>query len=195
MSNTAKQRSSKAGSGGGLAQEIHKRGPFQSPSQEAFLNVMRTASLLSGEFERLFKPHGLSGATYNALRILRGAGEGGRRCTEIGEHLVAVVPDVTRLVDRLEVAGLVKRSRGGSEGGGAGGGSGGGAGGKEKKGTQDRRVVTVRITPAGLALLKRLDQPVLDMHQRLMGHMSKKDLGRLSELLCEAREGVADAEA
>ncbi|HYD01378.1 MAG TPA: MarR family transcriptional regulator [Phycisphaerales bacterium] len=159
----------KAGGVNGLAREIHKRGPFQSAAQEAYLNVLRTASVLSAEFERLFRRHGLSGATYNALRILRGAGEEGRRCTEIGEHLVAEVPDVTRLIDRLERAELVKRSRGTGE---------------------DRRVVNVRITGAGLALLKKLDQAVMDLHQRQMGHMSRRDLQTVSELLCAAREGV-----
>jgi DNA-binding MarR family transcriptional regulator len=168
----------KAGDGGkkGLAREIHKKGPFQSPAQEAFLNLLRTTSMLSGEFERLFKKHGLSGATYNALRILRGAGDAGRRCTEIGEHLVAEVPDVTRLIDRLEGAGLVKRSRGaGVEANGVSG---------------DRRVVMVRITPAGLALLKKLDQAVVELHERQLGHIGKKDLATLSRLLCEAREGA-----
>ncbi|HZW07597.1 MAG TPA: MarR family transcriptional regulator [Phycisphaerales bacterium] len=162
----------KPGKVNGLAREIHKRGPFQSAAQEAFLNVLRTASVLSADFERLFKRHGLSGATYNALRILRGAGEEGRRCTEIGEHLVAEVPDVTRLIDRLEGAGLVKRSRGTGD---------------------DRRVVNVRITAAGLALLKKLDQPVVELHQRQMGHMSRRDLETVSELLCAAREGVKNA--
>jgi len=160
--------------GRGLARELHKRGPFKSPAQEAFLNVLRTASLLAAEFERLFKRHGLSLATYNALRILRGAGEGGRRCTEIGEHLVAQVPDVTRLIDRLEGAGLARRARGSGE---------------------DRRVVTVRITPAGLALLKTLDGPVMRVHQRQMGHMAKGDLEALSRLLCDAREGAEDETA
>jgi DNA-binding MarR family transcriptional regulator len=133
---------------------------------------MRTASLLSGPFERLFKKHGLSGATYNALRILRGSGDEGRRCSEVGEHLVAAVPDVTRLVDRLEEAGLAKRSRGGD----------------------DRRVVTVRITPAGLALLKKLDGPVLELHTAQLGHMNRKDLETLSQLLCVARERATDVD-
>lgn len=162
----------------GLAREIHKREPFRSAAEEAFLNVARTASVLAGDFERLFKPHGLSGATYNALRILRGAGESGRRCTEIGEHMVAAVPDVTRLIDRLERAGLVKRLRGGGSGGEGGGGG-------------DRRVVVVRITPGGLALLKKLDLPVADLHHRQMGHMADGKLDSLSRLLCEVREGAA----
>ncbi|MFT3687006.1 MAG: MarR family winged helix-turn-helix transcriptional regulator [Phycisphaerales bacterium] len=156
----------------GLAGEIYKQDPFESPAQEAFLNVMRTASLLAGPFERLFKKHGLSGATYNALRILRGAGEQGRRCSEIGEHLVAAVPDVTRLVDRLEEAGLAKRTRG----------------------SDDRRVVTVRITPAGLALLKKFDGTILELHEAQMGHMSRKDLETLSRLLCVARERATAVE-
>lgn len=175
----------------GLAREIHKREPFRSSAEEAFLNVARTASVLAGDFERLFKPHGLSGATYNALRILRGAGESGRRCTEIGEHMVAAVPDVTRLIDRLERAGLVKRLRGG--GGGVGGNE-GGVGEAQKRGpgkVADRRVVMVRITPGGLALLKKLDQPVADLHQRQMGHMADGRLDSLSRLLCEVREGAA----
>lgn len=166
--NDAEEGGGGGASASGLAREIHKKAPFESAAQEAQLNVMRTASMLSGPFERLFKAHGLSGATYNALRILRGAGPEGRRCSEIGEHLVSAVPDVTRLIDRLEATGLVKRVRG----------------------SEDRRVVTVRITPAGLALLKRLDQPILDLHERQLGHMSRKDLETLSLLLCRAREGV-----
>ncbi|MBY0309064.1 MAG: MarR family transcriptional regulator [Phycisphaerales bacterium] len=152
----------------GLAREIYKRGAFDSPAQEAFLNLMRTGGVLGGAFERLFKRHGLSSATYNALRILRGAGERGRRCSEVGEHLVAAVPDVTRLIDRLEKAGLARRSRGG----------------------EDRRVVLVRITASGRALLRRLDRPVLELHEAQLGHLSRRELEQLSTLLCRARERV-----
>lgn len=159
-----------SGSGAGLAREIYKRGPFESPAQEAFLNLLRSGSLLGSDFDRLFKRHGLSAATYNALRILRGAGDEGRRCNEIGDHMVAMVPDVTRLIDRLDEAGLAKRTRGG----------------------EDRRVVNVRITPAGLALLKKLDQPVMDLHERQLGHMSRKELETLNRLLCKMREGKRD---
>ena len=79
---------------------------FDTPEQEAYLGIVRTYSILITPFERLFKHHGLSQGTYNALRILRGAGESGRMCHEIGKHLVAQVPDVTRLIDRLEEMGL-----------------------------------------------------------------------------------------
>ena len=151
-----------------LADEIGKKKPFESPEQEAHLNVLRTASVLAGRFGTLFKRHGLTESTYNLLRILRGAattGQGRRSCREIGEHLVAQVPDVTRLVDGLEKNGLAERCR------------------CEK----DRRVVFVQITKKGLDLLSKLDGPTLELHRALLGHMSRAELAELSRLLVMAR--------
>ncbi|MCX5688879.1 MAG: MarR family transcriptional regulator, partial [Planctomycetota bacterium] len=113
--------------GKNLQTEIGKKQPFEQPAAEAFLNIMRTASLLSGEFEHVFKADGLTSAMYNALRILRGAGERGRMCHEIGEQMISRVPDVTRLVDRLENLGLAQRARCG----------------------EDRRVIYVTISAKG----------------------------------------------
>jgi DNA-binding MarR family transcriptional regulator len=149
-----------------LQHELHKRGPFDSAEQEAYLSLVRTQSIFITRFERLFKQHGLSQATYNALRVLRGAGAAGRMCHEIGEHLVAQVPDVTRLIDRLEEAGLVKRERS----------------------DQDRRVIKVIITKGGLDLLARLDRTVVQEHADQLGHMSKAELDQLCQLLAKARE-------
>lgn len=157
----------------GLRAEIGKRGPFASPEQEAYLNLLRTHSVLSAEFDRLFRGEGLGESTYNALRILRGAGDEGRACHEIGAHLVARVPDVTRLVDRLEAAGLVERRRD----------------------ERDRRVVRVHITPRGLEVLGRLDTPVLELHERQLGHMSAEELATLSALLAKARVAVGAGES
>lgn len=157
---------------GGLQDEIHKKRPFDTPEQEAFLNLMRTCAMVSTESEGLLRGQGLSGATYNVLRILRGAGEAGRMCHEIGEHMVTRVPDVTRLVDRLEEMGLVRRERC----------------------TKDRRVVHVKITPEGERVLAKLDAPVLEMHARQLGHLTREELGRLSELLVKARRRPREAE-
>lgn len=154
-----------------LQSEIHKRTPFDCPEQEAYLNLMRTQAQLSGEFEAVLKDSGLSTATYNVLRILRGAGDLGRMCHEIGEHMVTRVPDVTRLVDRLEKSGLAKRERC----------------------AQDRRVVHVKVTKAGLDLLATLDAPVLEMHRRQLGHLSREELASLNELLVKGRHGPKEA--
>lgn len=151
-----------------LQHEIGKRRPFEALEQEAYLNLLRTASLLGVRVARIFKRHGLSEATYNILRILRGelnAGSGGVPCQLIGERLIAQVPDTTRLLDRLEESGLVKRART----------------------SRDRRVVLISITRKGLDLLARLDKPVMELHREQLGHMSRADLADLSRLLVKAR--------
>lgn len=158
-----------------LQHELGKRQPFESPEQEAFLNVIRTASVLSSGFQRLFRDNKLSESTYNALRILRGAlddpgSKGSRTCTQIGAHLVSQVPDVTRLVDRLEQLELAERVRCDA----------------------DRRVVHVRITKKGLAVLAELDEPLVAMHRSQLGHMAPAELAELSRLLVKARRTGSD---
>lgn len=151
----------------GLAREIGKKRPFEVPEQESHLNLMRTASVLATPFERLFKAHGLSGALYNCLRILRGAGQDGRACHEVGTMMIAQVPDVTRIIDRLESMGLVERRR--TE--------------------QDRRVVNVSITRKGLELLASLDEPTVELHRTQLGHLSRAELAEMNRLLVKARGG------
>lgn len=151
-----------------LQREVQKRTPFQSSAQEAYLSIQRTAGILGADFHRILKPHGLSEATYNVLRILRGSLEdgGSRTCSEIGDHMVTPVPDVTRLVDRLERRGLVTRTR--TE--------------------EDRRIVRVAITAAGLENLAALDGPVSRAHRDQMGHVSDADLARLIVILAKVRQ-------
>ncbi|MCW5766209.1 MAG: MarR family transcriptional regulator [Phycisphaeraceae bacterium] len=149
----------------GLAREIGKQRPFDSPQQETHLNLLRTVSVVTAPFDALFRAHGLSESSYNALRILRAAGTRGRLCREIGEHLVSRVPDVTRLLDRLASAGLVRRVRG----------------------AEDRRRVHVSITPAGLALLARLDRPIAAAHRAQFPALGPARLRTLNRLLEAAR--------
>jgi DNA-binding MarR family transcriptional regulator len=150
----------------GLEAEIRQAKPFVNREEEAFLNLQRTASLLLLALGRELKPHDLTPAQYNALRILRGAGEDSLTCGEIGERLVSPGPDVTRLLDRLEARHLVTRLRD----------------------EADRRVVRARITQAGLDLLAELDDPVEQALRRLLGHLGGGKLGSLVKLLEEARE-------
>lgn len=155
-----------------LQRELGKRTPFASRSQEAYLAIQRTASVLAGDFARLLREHGLSEATYNVLRILRGVqgapgGGGTLTCSEVGERMVSPVPDVTRLVDRLQRRGLVKRSQG----------------------TEDRRVVRVAITRRGLDALATLDRPIMETHEKQLAHVAPADLARLIVLLARVRQG------
>jgi DNA-binding MarR family transcriptional regulator len=145
--------------------ELGKKYPFDSPEQEASLNLARTQDHIEAEVVRLFDSHDISPSLYNVLRIVRGHGGEGVPCQEIGGEMVTRMPDITRLVDRLEKVGLVERRRT----------------------SKDRRVVLVRITKAGLDLLALLHQPVLELHQRLLGHLSTDELSELNRLLVKAR--------
>jgi DNA-binding MarR family transcriptional regulator len=151
-----------------LRNEIKQTKPFVSLEAEAHLNLERTAAVLGHAFAERLKPFGITSTQYNVLRILRGAGAGGLCRNEIRDRLVSQVPDVTRLLDRLESSGLIERERG----------------------TEDRRLVSTRITPAGLSLLDRLDEPVVEMHRQLLGHLSEAQLRSLIDLLAAARSAA-----
>ena len=149
-----------------LQTELRSSKPFRTLEQEAMLSLARTAATLDHDMIEILRPHGLTPTQYNALRILRGAGSEGLCRNEVRDRLVARVPDATRLLDRLEETGLVVRSREGD----------------------DRRFVRSRITRRGLELLTRLDQVVIDLHRRQLGHLGPRKLRTLIDLLAEARE-------
>ena len=148
----------------GLAAEIGMRRPFRLAEEEAFLNIIRTHSAIASSGEKLFRDHGISGPQYNVLRILRGHGTP-VSVYQIAAEMVTPSPDMPRLVDRLEAAQLVTKTRC----------------------ENDRRVVWVNLSKEGKALLKKLDQPLADLHRIQLGHLSKEDLQALSTLLYRAR--------
>lgn len=150
---------------GKLRSELKQRKPFESLEQEAYLNLQRTADALARRLADLFRESGLSPNQYNVLRILRGSRDEGLACGEIGDRMITRDPDITRLLDRLEHRGQVRRARG----------------------REDRRVVKVFITAAGLRMLKKLDGPVARFHREQLGGMGEARLRLLSELLEEAR--------
>jgi len=149
-----------------LQTEIKQTKPFESIEEEVFLNLQRTAEVLMHSLEAGLKPAGLSASQYNVLRILRGAGAEGLACRDIAERMVTRDPDMTRLLDRLEARGLVMRARD----------------------REDRRVITVRMTPEGLHRLQELDAPVAELVRRQLGHLGERRLRTLSGLLQVARE-------
>ena len=150
---------------GRLRREIGKRRPFEGPEQEAMLNLIRTADRLQLRNARLFREHGLTPSQYNVLRILRGEGAP-LAVLEVADRMVAVVPGITGLVDRLEACGLVTRERS----------------------TEDRRVVHVAITPKALELLARIDAPLDALQRKLLGHLTGDELRELIRLLEKVRQ-------
>ena len=153
---------------GKIQQEIHQTKAIRLLEEEAALNIVRTADVLMVALMEALKPHMLSATQYNVLRILRGAGTDGVSCKDVGARLVARDPDITRLMDRLEQRGLIRRDRA----------------------AQDRRVVTHHLTEAGLELVNELDRPVEEVHRKVMRHMTAEKLRDLVGLLEEVRSGL-----
>ncbi len=149
-----------------IQSEIQQTKPFNTLEEEALVSLQRTADRLHWRMSEMLKAYDLTPTQYNALRILRGAKDEGRACSEIAERMINRDPDITRLVDRLERRGLVARSREG----------------------RDRRVITTRITPAGLKLLESLDGPVEEFNRRLLGPLGEQTLRTLIQLLDAVRE-------
>jgi DNA-binding MarR family transcriptional regulator len=146
--------------------ELKRARPTPGREEEAYLNILRTAELLSWSVIETLKRADLTPTQYNVLRILRGAGREGASCSQISERMVTKDSDITRLLDRLDARGLISRER-------------------ESK---DRRVIITRITDEGSRLLAGLDEPIAECHRRQLGHLDDGQLATLNELLEAARD-------
>lgn len=103
----------------------------------------------------------LSMEQYNLLRILRGAGEKGLRTNEAVSRMVSRSPNITRLVDKMEKRGWIKRA----------------------SCPTDRRVVYLQIREAGIAILDELDLPIRASVKKTLRGLDTKELGELVRLL------------
>lgn len=149
----------------GLRGELRQAKPFRTTEEEAALSIVRTAAMLEHAFAQALKPHAITPTQYNVLRILKGAGPGGLCRNEVGARLLRPVPDVTRLLDRMEELNLIARHRDGA----------------------DRRYVTTTIADKGLKLLDALDETVCAIHRGQLGHLKDARLRQLIDLLADAR--------
>lgn len=156
-----------------LKRELKQTRPFRSPHQEAAIGLLRTADVLRRQFEELFRPHGITMQQYNVLRILRGARPEALRTMEIADRMIERTPGITRLVDRLEEKGLVRRTRS----------------------REDRRCVLCSVTDEGLELLEELDDPVDEADEEALAMLDEEEVERLIEYLDRIREGHEGVEA
>jgi DNA-binding MarR family transcriptional regulator len=148
-----------------LLDEIQQTKPFSSLQEEVLLNLVRTSAAMMDELDELFRERGITNTQYNVLRILRGAEPDGLCRNELRDRMLTRMPDVTRLLDRMEAAGLVARSRD----------------------NEDRRLVSTRITPAARKVVDELDAPVRSYHKSRLAHMSDEQMRALVELLTRMR--------
>lgn len=152
-----------------IQRELRQTRAFAVPEEEAVVALLRTVDVIRGEAERTLEAYGITLQQYNVLRILRGSHPVPLPTLEIAERMIERAPGITRLVDRLEVAGLVSRKRCG----------------------EDRRIVHISITRAGLATLAASDEPVRAIGRRRLGRLSKTELADLVGKLDRLREDAS----
>ncbi len=138
---------------------------FDSLEQEAFLGLWRTYDRLRALEDQLFAGYDLTPQQYNALRLLRRDHPQPLRTLDLAARLVSRAPDITRMLDKLEQRRLIVRDRP----------------------ADNRRVVRVGITETGIELLEKLREPLRECHERQLGHLARKELKALVELLQAAR--------
>ena len=135
--------------------------PASRPAaQAALVALLRTSSIVRRTIARAVEPAGISVAQYNVLRILRGAGAAGLPTLAIRDRMIEEAPAITRLLDKLDAAGLVLRDRG-----------------------EDRRQVRCTISSDGLALLAGLDAAVSAVDETVLGAIPDPELHTLLALL------------
>jgi MarR family transcriptional regulator, organic hydroperoxide resistance regulator len=152
--------------GAGLAKRLH----FDSLTQEAYLNLWRTYDRLKAIEDALFEEFGISAQQYNTLRLLQSVYPATMQTLDLRSRLVSRAPDMTRLLDKLQERGLVERDRR----------------------AENRRVIDVRISEAGVALLSQLASRVIECHQAQLGHLSQEEQHELIRLLQLCREPHED---
>lgn len=150
-----------------LQREIRQGKPFRSRGQEVVVALLRTADLVRRAVSQAVETHDITLQQYNVLRILRGAGQQGLPTLEIADRMIEHAPGVTRLLDRLEAKGLVRRERC----------------------REDRRQVLCWLTPAGLELAERLDEPVDKADVEAVAQLTPEDQEKLLRLLDAVRAG------
>jgi DNA-binding MarR family transcriptional regulator len=148
-----------------IARSIRLTRPFRSTQEKALIALMRTTDKVQQVPREVLRPYNLSIQQYNVLRILRGAAPRGLQTYQVVERMVTRAPNITRLVDKLERKGFIRR----------------------KRSTRDMRVINLKITPKGRVLLEELDPPMDRASLQAMVGLKARELRALVELLDRLR--------
>ena len=139
----------------GISEDL-KQSNFQSEAQKAIVNAIYTGNWIVQKQQELLKPFGLTLQQYNVLRILKGQQGNPMTVLAITERMLDKMSNASRLVDKLLEKKLVLR----------------------RECPQDRRAVDILILPAGLDLLKEVDQVQQDWGK----HFDALGVNRLEEM-------------
>ncbi len=138
---------------------------FRNEQQKAYINVVYTAGWMQLRQAAAFKPFGLTLPQFNILRILRGQHPLPATVALLIERMLDKTSNASRIVDRLEEKQLVTRT----------------------VCPANRRAVDIRITPAGLALLARIEEAAA-VDTSGLGRLTNDELRQLNALLDKIRD-------
>ena len=147
----------------GIADDI-KQDSFKSEYSKAVINTIFTSAWLHQQHLQLFKSHGLTTPQFNILRILRGQHPKPATVNLLIDRMLDKSSNASRIVDKLEQKGLVKRSQC----------------------SKDRRAVDVYISDEGLMLLEEMDVK-MDEWEKSHNSLSEKEAATLNVLLDKIR--------
>ena len=136
---------------------------FKSEVQKAGLNILYTAWWLKTIMSKELKEYGLTHEQYNVLRILKGRFPDQMCVRDIACRMIEKSSNVPRIIDRLEVKKLVKRSTS----------------------AEDKRETVITITQAGINILDMTTTRIDNMYAKTvsMDENSAKTLNNLLEHL------------
>lgn len=149
-----------------MGNKTHKSLEFDSLAQEVYLNLWRTYDRLRAMEEAVFGPHGITSQQYNVLRLLAANHPDPMPTLTIANRMISKSPDITRMLDKLEVGAWILRTRP----------------------LENRRTVLISITSLGLALIAEIAEPLQQCHEKQLGHLSRQELNQLALLLRSARK-------
>jgi DNA-binding MarR family transcriptional regulator len=137
---------------------------FDSEYHKLVLNILFTGSWINARTVARLKPFDITPQQFNILRILRGQHPRPATLILLQQRMLDKMSDVSRLIERLRLRGLVAR----------------------QLCEQNRRVVDILITDAGLALLKEIDQMDREW-QKQFAALTKAEAKELNSLLDKLR--------
>lgn len=146
-----------------IEEEI-KQKTFINIYHKANINLVYTTGWLQTRQNEIFREYGLTLPQFNILRILRGQHPKPSSINLLIERMLDKTSNASRIVDKLELKGLVTRT----------------------PSVHDRRIVDVMIQPAGLDLLKQLDEKANIISDGL-NNLTQEEAEELNRILNKIR--------
>ena len=128
---------------------------------KAIQEIILTGHWITDMVSKELKEYDIYEPQYNVLRVLRGAKGKPISVNIILENMVQRSSNVTRIVDKLTVKGLVERTLS----------------------DEDRRKMDIVITTSGLELLEKLDKKVHNFHKPMTNNLTQQEAETLNKLI------------